>query len=159
MSSYHPEIELNSPTLSISLFPEKGIRLESLNISRRGGKPKSKQAILVEFRVSPNEAIPPSPLNITIPWKKGDPSKVEIQVVEVYEIEQEPMTFDIRQKTNSRPKSRILRDSGYGKPKDMTGKLKPIIDDSLTNSRGLTPIGRGKPKDMTGRQKPLLDDE
>lgn len=162
MSSYHPEVELSSSTLSISLYPDSGVRLESLNISRRGGKPKSKQAIVVEFRVSPVENIAPSKLDITIPWKKGDPSKVEVQVIEVFEVEQEPMTFDLRKKNNSASKSRsrsIGMDSGDKKPKDLTGHLKPILDDNFTNSRGLAPVGGGKPKDMTGHQKPILDDE
>ena len=85
MSNYHPEVELNSPMLCISLYPDNGVQLQSMNITRKGGKPKSKQAIIVELRVCPLNHLAPAPIHVNIPWKKGDPTKVEVKVTEIYE--------------------------------------------------------------------------
>ncbi|MEO1215534.1 MAG: hypothetical protein AAFY45_18510 [Bacteroidota bacterium] len=151
MSNYHPEVELNSPMLSISLYPDNGVQLQSMNITRRGGRPKSKQAIIVELRVCPLNHLAPAPIHVNIPWKKGDPTKVEVKVTEIYEIEQDPMTFDIRKpKQTENGNSRSLT----GGPRNSTGHPKPIIDDSFSRSRGL-----GDPKNSTGHPKPILDDE
>lgn len=148
MSSYHPEVELHSSTLSINISPEIGVRLESMSISRRGGKPKSKQAIVVELRVAPAENIEPSPLNIDIPWKKGDPTKVELHVTEVYEIDKDPISLDIK-KNSSRSKTST-------NPSTHT-KMK--LQNNKTHTRGLTPVGEGKGKVMSRNRKPILDDE
>lgn len=156
MSNYHPEVELNSPMLNISLYPDHGVQLQSMNISRRGGKPKSKQAIVVELRVCPLDHLAPNPIHVNIPWKKGDPTKVEVLVTEIFEIEHEPMTFDVRTTKKKSSNSRGLW--GNGGPQDTTGKTKPILDDSYTNSRSLISMGPG-PKDTTGKTKPILDDE
>ncbi|MDW3651757.1 MAG: hypothetical protein R8P61_32040 [Bacteroidia bacterium] len=155
MSNYHPEVELNSPMLCISLYPDNGVQLQSMNITRRGGKPKSKQAIIVELRLCPLDHLSPTPIHVNIPWKKGDPTKVEVQVTEIYEIEQEAMSFDIRKpKKHTNGRSRSLTS---GDPRNSTGHPKPILDDSFSNSRGLA--GSGDPKNSTGHPKPILDDE
>ena len=151
MSNYHPEVELNSPMLCISLYPDNGVQIQSMNITRKGGKPKSKQAFIVELRVCPLDHLAPAPIHVNIPWKKGDPTKVEVQVTEIYEVEQEPMTFDIRKKRQSKNgNSRSLT----GGPRNSTGHPKPILDDSFSRSRSL-----GGPKNSTGHPKPILDDE
>lgn len=149
MSSYHSEIELNESTLSIHISPETGVRLESMTISKRGGKPKSNQAIVIELRVTPLGNIAPSPFHLSIPWEKGDPNKVEVLVTEILEIEQEPMLLDLRNThTSSRPSQRLLD------PENGNAVLS-----NVTKSRGLTPTGKLQPKDVSGRKKPILDDE
>ena len=153
MSNYHPEVELNSPMLCISLYPDNGVQLQSMNITRRGGKPKSKQAIIVELRLCPLNHLAPAPIHVNIPWKKGDPTKVEVKVTEIYEIEQDTMTFDIRKPRRSN--KGISRGLGSGDGKDTTSHPKPIIEDAFTRSRGL---GTGDGKDNTSHPKPIIED-
>lgn len=148
MSSYHSEVELNSSTLSIQISPEKGIRLESMSISKRGGKPKSKQAIILDLRVAPADHIEPSPLNIDIPWRKGDPAKVEINITEVYEIEQETISLDVK-RSSSRKKT----------PNSLSTHTKMNVQNNKGRTRGLTPVGEGTGKVMSRNRKPILEDE